>query len=154
MSCKKLRIYFIVYHSLITCPPWSWRDNIPSCLRVVSSPLLASSASSESLCAASVGKSNVILTLFQGSHFTTFISSIFQGVVYGGSLYPLIYNQFLGEHEKTNKFVSNFQLQILKITKTLWIRKMVILYSYCSHVSSNRNVEIVKEIWFGRNTKF
>ena len=31
---------------------------------------------------------------------------------------------------------------------------MVILYSYCSHVSSNRNVEIVKEIWFGRNTKF
>ena len=84
---------------------------------MVSSPLLASSASSESLCAASVGKSNVILTLFQGSHFTTFISSIFQGVVYGGSLYPLIYNQFFGEHEKTNKFISHLQLQILKITK-------------------------------------
>ena len=84
---------------------------------MVSSPLLASSASSESLCAASVGKSNVILTLFQGSHFTTFISSIFQGVVYGGSLYSMIYNQFFGEHEKTNKYVSNFQLHILRITK-------------------------------------
>ena len=58
-----------------TCPPWTCKDNIPSCLSVESSPLLASSANSESLWAASVGKSKVIFTLFQGSHLTTFISS-------------------------------------------------------------------------------